>query len=84
MPSRITQASAQKTAMPRMKKTLRESSGDSSSSVRGIVRQRQPSSTTDRPMNVPRMPTSHPVMPRSMKEWTEKSASTPERVRKVP
>ena len=70
--------------MPRMKKTLRERSGDSSSSVLGIERQRHASSTTDRPMKVPRIPTSQPVMPRSMNEWTEKSASTPERVRNVP
>ncbi len=31
----------------------------------------------------PMLKTSRPVMPRSTKEWTEKSASTPERVRKV-
>ncbi len=30
------------------------------------------------------IPTSQPVIPRSMNEWTEKSARTPERVRNVP
>ncbi len=64
--------------------TLRESSGGSSSCTAGIERHRQASSATESVMKVPRIATSQPVMPRSMKEWTEKSASTPERVRNVP
>ena len=31
-----------------------------------------------------RNPTKMPLMPKSTKEWTEKSASTPERVKNVP
>ncbi len=70
--------------MPRMKRTLRDSSGDSSSEAVGIERQRHAMRTTDSPTKVPRIATSQPVIPRSMNECTEKSASTPERVRNVP
>ena len=84
VPSRITKASAQKTAMPRMKRTLRERRGGSSSSTAGIERQRHAIMPTESARNPRRIPTSQPVIPRSMKEWTEKSARTPERVRNVP
>ena len=84
MPRRMTNASAQKTAIPRMKSTLRERTPVSSSFSTGISRQRHAISATDRPRKPSRIPTSHPVIPRSMKEWTEKSARMPERVRNVP
>jgi hypothetical protein len=69
---------------PRMKRTLRERSGGSSASATGISRQRQARHAAESATNPSRIPTSQAVIPRSMKEWTEKSARMPERVRKVP
>ena len=84
VPSRITKASAQKTAIPRMNSTLRESNGGSSSRTTGTARQRQASIPALNTRKPSRSATSQLVMPRSTKEWTEKSARIPDRVRNVP
>ena len=68
--------------MPTTKKMVRDMKGSWPTSL-GIPRHRQASMPTDRTRKKPMMKISQPVIPRSTKEWTEKSASTPERVRKV-
>jgi hypothetical protein len=80
----ITNARAQKAAIPRMNRTPLDRIGGSSSVSVGMERQRTATMTSDRPRNPSRIATSHAVIPRSMNEWTEKSARMPERVRNVP
>ena len=70
-------------AIATTKKTVREKNGSSPGSV-GISRQRQARAPKPITIAPARFATSHPVIPRSTNEWTEKSASTPERVRNVP
>ena len=68
--------------MPTTKKIVRDMKGSWPTSL-GILRHLYASSPTDNVRKKPMMNTNQPVMPRSTKEWTEKSANTPERVRKV-
>ena len=80
----MTKASAQNAAIPRMNRTPRDRIGGSSSVTVGIDRQRTAIIRMESPRKPSRIPTSQPVIPRSMNEWTEKSARIPERVRNVP
>ncbi len=79
----ITKAEAEIAIVASTRKVPRERIGSSFRSV-GTWRRRVASSQIDKPKNVAIRAISQPEIPRSTKLWTEKSASTPDRVRNVP
>ncbi|OQC39929.1 MAG: hypothetical protein BWX64_01560 [Acidobacteria bacterium ADurb.Bin051] len=83
VPRVTTSAEASRVIVPRTTKVPRERSG-SSLGAEGISRIRVATSQAEPPRKKSIRAISQPEIPRSTKLWTEKSASTPERVRKVP